>query len=155
MKRTAKTIMVLCMVASLFFSVSISANADIVETEEIIPRGDITPLWCPPTSVTVPGLNGSATTFMSVPKGTDSEAGSIVCLGKSNDRKFDARIVNTLGESRSSWARDLPIGSVINVTLNGAVKGYNYQCQVSSDLLSYGETTVTLSFSPDFFKNYP
>ena len=154
MKKTFKLLLILCMVATLFLSASISANADGEHIDGNTMRADVNPMWCNLT-VSVPGGNGYTFGNVWVYKGTTETRGSFVCLDKDETRNYDARIVNSYYEPRSSWARNLDVNSVINVSLNGAAKGYQYTCEVSSDLLDFGVSTVALAFSPDFFKNYP
>ena len=147
MKKITKTILLICMATTLVFSVSITASA--AGFQEIAPLADLgDPYWGEAT-LSVPGTNGSATSNNYIYKCTDGETASFVCTAKSEDRNFDARLKNSNGEARSSWARNLDIDEILHVKTT-AVKGYQYTCQVSSDLFTIGSVDVTLSFSPDY-----
>lgn len=150
MKKLSKIVLLICMAATLVFSVSITASA--ANFQEIAPLKDLgDPYWVEVT-LSVPGTNGSATSNNYTYKCTDGKTASFVCTAKSEDRDFDARLRNSNGESRSSWARNLDIDEILHVKTT-AVKGYQYTCQVSSDLLTIGAVDVTLSFSPDYLTN--
>lgn len=66
-------------------------------------------------------------------------------------------LVNCLGisagaanEARSSWARNLDVGKTYHVSENSSIAtNHYYYCEVSSDLLSSGDTDVTIYFSAD------
>lgn len=153
MKKTFKTLLILCMVVALFGSVSVSASAAEEYGDGVAICGDLIDDWVT-TTLTVPGRNKSVVSEVFDYKATDSKQASFCCTYKSLDKNCDARLVNSEGESRSSWARNLDINDVINVSTN-AVKSYPYYCQVSSDLLTSGSATVTVGFSADRHTLYP
>lgn len=153
MKKFLKTSLILCMVVALFCSASVSASAAEEYDDGVSVCADVSRDWHSAT-VKVPGTNGSVVSSTFDYKGSDDSKASFVCTEKSEDRNFDARIVNVYNESRSGWARDLDIDDIVHANTSGAVKGYKYYCQVSSELLSVGATTVTLAFSADYLTSY-
>lgn len=75
---------------------------------------------------------------------------SFHCTKKTRDRNFDGRLVNSENEPRSSWARNLDVGKTYHVDENSDIAmNHYYYCEVSSDLLTSGDTDVTISFSAD------
>ncbi len=152
MKKRIKIVLVLCVVFALFLSVSISASAENAEIDPNLMRGDLYAMWGS-TTVSVPGTNGSGFSNLYIYKATTGTTASFKCTAKSADRNFDARIVNCYGQSRSSWARNLDIDDIIHVSESGAVMGYQYSCEISSDLFTFGYVDVSLDFSPDYLNN--
>lgn len=81
---------------------------------------------------------------------TSVKTASFHCTKKTHDRNFDARLVNSDNEARSSWARNLDVGKTYHVSENSSIAtNHYYYCEVSSDLLTSGDTDVTIYFSAD------
>ena len=101
-------------------------------------------------TVTVPGTNGSGFSATYNTKLTSVKTASFHCTKKTHDRNFDARLVNSDNEARSSWARNLDVGKTYHVSENSSIAtNHYYYCEVSSDLLTSGDTDVTIYFSAD------
>lgn len=92
--------------------------------------------------------NGFSATYNT--KLTSVKTASFHCTKKTHDRNFDARLVNSENEARSSWARNLDVGKTYHVSENSSIAtNHYYYCEVSSDLLTSGDTDVTIYFSAD------
>lgn len=144
-----------CVIVLLTFSICMTANAEMVNDQpEVAPASLIlSPIWIR-DEVSVPGLNGSARSNEWTYKANDELTASFYCLGKSIDRNFDARMINSSLQARSAWARDLDINSLIYASEYDVVEvGYKYTFEVSSDLLTLGAVDVDLAFSPDRMTN--
>ncbi len=149
MKKSMKRLFVICAVVALVFSLSVAASAESLQMAIDPMSTNLQATWASDT-VSVPGTNGSGFSSVSTYKATSTQIASFKCTSKSIDRNFDARLVNTLGESRSAWARNLDINTLIHVAENGgAVVGYLYSCEISSDLFTTGSVDVGIDFSPD------
>lgn len=144
MKKNMTKFLMIVAVFTLILSISVTAHA-----QNELTRGDVWPHWSS-TTVTVPGTNRSGFSNLSTYKGSTDSTATFKCTSKSEDRNFDARLVNCYNESRSKWARNLDIGEVIHVQEKGALKGYLYSCEISSDLFTVGDVEVSLDFSPDY-----
>ena len=149
MKKSVKKLFVICAVIALVFSLSVAASASNFQ-EAISPMAtNATGYWSSDT-ISVPGTNGSGYTTAHNVKQTVTLIASFKCTSKSNDRNFDARLVNSDNASRSSWARNLDIGTLIHVDENSSITvNHEYRCEISSDLFTIGSTTVGINFSAD------
>lgn len=99
-------------------------------------------------SVSVPGTNGSVYTSDVNVKQTKTKRASFKVTERSEKWDLDARLINSDNDSRSSWARDLPTDQKVTVG-SSASKGYEYGCEISSDLRTWGSCTATIKWSAD------
>lgn len=104
--------------------------------------------WSSETTLTLPSFNGSSTSTNSVVKATNGTTCSFYTASVTGGATPDARLLNSEGDSRSNWARNLSAGNYTYATTT-ASKGYKYYAQVSSDLLQVTDQSIRFKFSPD------
>ena len=149
MKKSLKRSLVISAVIALVFSLSIGASATNLQIAMNPMSTNATGYWSSET-ISVPGTNGSGFSAWPNMKQTAELTASFKCTSKSNDRNFDARLLNTNADPRSSWARDLDINHLIHVAESSVTSaGYEYRCEISSDLFTVGSTDVGIMFSAD------
>lgn len=146
-----KTSIFALMIAATLSMTCIAGAASTAEATSIDNATTVSPraaAYWSTEEIEVPGTNQSGYTAGVNTKQTDTKRASFKVSKRSKDANMDARLLNSDNASRSSWARDLPTGSVVTVT-STATKNHEYSCQVSSDLLSWGDCTLTINWSAD------
>lgn len=104
--------------------------------------------WSSEITLTLPAFNGSSTSSNAVLKTTNGTICSFYTSSVTGNATPDARLLNSNGESRSNWARNLSAETYSYATTT-ASKGYGYYAQVSSDLTQLTNQSIRLKFSPD------
>jgi hypothetical protein len=104
--------------------------------------------WSSEITLTLPAFNGSSTSSSAVLKTTNDTTCSFYTSSVTGNATPDARLLNSNGESRSNWARNLSTGTYSYATTT-ASKGYGYYAQVSSDLTQITNQSIRFKFSPD------
>ena len=103
-------------------------------------------------TLNVPALNGSVSTLADnvyMHKASDDNKCSFATINNQTAAGADARLINELGQKRSAWARDLLTNTVRKANTSGALSGYKYYAQISSDLVQLTSFDITFKFSPD------
>lgn len=149
MSKMKHLICLFCIAMCIVLSCAITALA----TVSIEPYTVPTPYYSGEITLTVPAFNGSISTSTlgvggSVLKGSDDTKCTFKTITNARSAGADARLLNSDGVSRSSWARNLLTDTVITANTT-ASKGYLYYAQISSDLTTLRSFDITFQFSPD------
>lgn len=144
MKKSRKVSVLLSFV--LMFSLTCVAGAANIQQEKQVEPRALGGYWTTDT-ITVPGNNGDGFSTKSNTKSTSVMTASFMATARTRDA--DARLVNSNHESRSAWVRDLQKDTLLHAAENNCEMNHYYWCQISSDLLQFGDATYTIKFSAD------
>lgn len=152
MTKMKRIIFSLSMVACIILTCVFSASA--AEAGPFVRSANLEPTFSEALTLTVPGLNGSVTTRSAsgvgyVFKATDDTKCTFHTIENVSNAGADGRLINSNGASRSAWARDLLAGTTRTATTTGALPGYLYYAEISSDLVQLNSFTIKFTFSPD------
>ena len=138
-----------CIITSVALCCVIAAFAAEPGTYGDVPK----PYYSTELTLTVPRFDGKISTSTLgddglVFKCTNDKICTFQTIENTTASGADARLINSNGESRSSWARDLLTDTTRTVSTI-ATKGHIYYAQISSDLLTFSNFDITFRFSPD------
>jgi uncharacterized membrane protein len=149
MKVYSKKIAAIVLFVVLTMSLSSMAVVALSPSTPSAPAAVVGAAYWTSDTVYVPGNNGSNTTTNNNVKQEAGLTASFKATSKSPNNNVDARLINSNNESRSAWARNLPVNVVVHAAeTSDTTIGYQYRAEVSTDLLSPA-VTVGLDFSAD------
>jgi hypothetical protein len=99
---------------------------------------------------TLPGFNTSIYSGNTSEKTTSSDPCAVYVKTLTGNSQCDIRLVNSNGDARSDWMRNLATGVDKTATCySPTAVGYNYQMEVSSDWNQFSDQDITFKFSSD------
>lgn len=150
LKKMKRAVRVFCCMLCIAIACSITAYAEYGPSNRAY--APLERMYSSEVTLEVPGLNGTVSTRSineSVFKASQDTKCTFYTVNNKTAAGADARLINSLNESRSAWARDLLTGTTRKANTNGATKGYLYYAQISSDLVEIHSFNLTFKFSPD------